>query len=766
MNNSTHFDSVSADTLLTTEPQCAEQRQLVRAIRLGFAVVLGLTVILGGIGLHQLNSVNASMSKIVTVNNSKIALASAMRDAIRLRALSINKMLSTRDYFKRDEELIKFYDYARNYREARAQLIALGMDEREKAIIEKLARYAQASQPLVRQAAELLMDGALPADFDRRFEQATLEQEKLLELLDESIELQKQYANQALAAAKRKFEYTMASFLLVLTVLLSIGIVIARVVVHYAANKNQALTLKNLELQKARAKADETTRAKSEFLANMSHEIRTPLTSIIGFSETLTEANLSAEDRRRAVLAIRNSGRHLFDIINDVLDISKIEAGKLETESIEVSPVELVKDTVCIVGQKATERGLRIRTQFDLPLPKNIISDPFRLKQILLNLCGNAVKFTSEGTITISLGYDSATRQMIFSVTDTGIGMTQEQVAHVFAPFHQADKSTSRYYGGTGLGLSISKQLAQRLGGDITCRSEVGKGTQFTLRIAAGEPESLQWLEDVEGETDYCAQPSMPITTPQLSGRVLLAEDTPDIQALITMLLKKAGLSVKAVDNGADALQCAMRERYDLIIMDMQMPVMDGLSAIQQLRQSGIEQPIVSLTANATQDDKNRCLRAGADNFVVKPVDVVLFYNLLSQYLPEQPQSVELASEAKSKSAFRDPVSPAADITPIDDEMQHMINGFVNRLPATVQEITAQYRHKQWRELAVSSHRLKGAGGAFGFPELSEISDQIMAHVRHGDHDDARDNELPKHDLQELIDRLNHRCQQITKKAG
>jgi signal transduction histidine kinase/DNA-binding response OmpR family regulator len=769
VNDPTPFDTASIDSRLTTEPQCAEQKQLVRAIRLGFAVVLGLTVILGGIGLYQLNSVNASMSKIVTVNNSKIALASAMRDAIRLRALSINKMLATRDYFKRDEELLKFYDYARNYREAREQLIAMGMDRREKAIIEKLAYYTQSSQPLVRQAAELLMNGALPGDFNHLFEQAALKQEELLELLDESIELQKEYANAALAAARRKFEYTMASFLLVLTVLLSIGIVIARVVVHYAGNKNKALALKNLELEIARTKADDTTRAKSEFLANMSHEIRTPLTSIIGFSETLADVDLSAQDRRRAVAAIRNSGRHLFDIINDVLDISKIEAGKLEMEAIEVSPMDLVQDTVCIVEQKATERGLQIRTQFDLPLPKTIISDPMRIKQILLNLCGNAVKFTQSGSITVGLGFDAAARQMIFSVTDTGIGMTPEQVAQVFAPFHQADKSTSRYYGGTGLGLSISKQLAQRLGGDIICDSELGNGTRFTLRVAAGETDTAQWIEELDAPNDYCAQPAARIAPPQLCGRVLLAEDTPDIQALIKMLLKKTGLAVKAVDNGADALQQALRERYDLVVMDMQMPVMDGLAAIQQLRQSGFDQPIVALTANATQEDKNRCIHAGADNFVVKPVDVAVFYNILSQYLPEQPLQPlpqDTPQRVQEHSVAAAPSVLAADVAAIDDEMQRMVNDFVHRLPVTVQEITTYYQNKQWRELAISSHRLKGAGGAFGFPELSEISDQIMAHARQSFDADVQDFQPSKNDLPELVERLNHRCQQITKKAG
>ncbi|WP_455211760.1 ATP-binding protein [Kaarinaea lacus] len=759
------------ESQLSTVPQSAEQKQLVRAIRLGFSVVLALTVILGGIGLYQLNSVNASMSKIVTVNNNKIALASAMRDAIRLRSLSINKMLATQDYFKRDEEILKFYDYARSYREAREHLIALGMDMREQAIIEKLAQHAQFSQPLVRQVAELLMEDTLPRDFNRLFRKATEKQEELLELLDESIELQKEYANQALAAAQFKFEYTMASFLLLLTVLLAIGIVIARIVVHYVGNKNKALALKNLELQKARAKADDTTRAKSEFLAKMSHEIRTPLTTIIGFSETLVDVQLNANERQRAVRAIQNSGKHLYDIINDILDISKIEAGKLEIESIAVSPIDVVKDTVCIVEQKATARGLQIHTEFNIPLPKTIVTDPTRLKQILLNLCGNAVKFTQSGNITIGLAFDPQNLQMIFTVTDTGIGMTQKQVDEVFAPFHQADKSTTRYYGGTGLGLSISKQLAQRLGGDITCSSEVDKGTRFTVSVSAGDQLPGEWIYEAGNETEFCATPVQPMVTPQLCGHILLAEDTPDIQALIRMLLEKAGLSVTAVDNGADAVQEASKASYDLIVMDMQMPVLDGVSAIKQLRKSGVEKPIMALTANATQEDKNRCLVAGADDFVVKPVDVAIFYNVLCQYLPEKQynkldnkSSIEIRIQAPSDVGTADSQAEAVDA--IDRELQQLINGFVNRLPETVREITTYYRQKKWQELSISSHRLKGAGGAFGFPELSEISSKIMEHVRQSGRDDERSFASADSHLQELIERLNQRCQQITKKAG
>ena len=735
-------------SLSETAPPNDEHSQLIRVVRHGFALLLTLTVILGGIGLYQLNSVNTSMS-VVSVNNAKITLALAMRDAIRLRALAINKMLATADYFKRDSELLKFYDYAQSYRDARDQLVAMDLDRRESDIIEKLTQQAKITQPVLRDIAELLMENQLPADFNRRFVQATQMQETLFELLDQSIALQREYANHAVAAAQTKYEYTVVSLMMVLALLLSIGVVVAQIVVRYVSGKNTLLALKNAQLQAARAKADEATQAKSRFLANMSHEIRTPLTTILGFSQSLADDELSAAERQRAALAIRNSGKHLYDMVNDVLDISKIEAGKLDVETVTVSPLEVVKDSLCIIESKAADRGLQIQLEYELPLPQTIQTDPLRLKQILLNLCANAVKFTETGGITIELGFDANTRHMVFWVRDTGIGMTGEQVDKVFLPFQQADKSTSRSYGGTGLGLSISKQLAQRLGGDLQCRSEVDKGTTFTLRIPEGEPEPTQWISEPPKHYDMKSPESRINDIPSLHGRVLLAEDMPDIRALILMYLQRAGLDVVAVANGQEAVQEVSCRRFDLVLMDMQMPVMDGLTAIRKIRSQGINTPIVALTANATREDKHRCLSSGADNFLTKPVEMEQFYLLLAQYLSPDAVTATGGEEAST-------VSSQTEADDFERQMQQLVDSFLQGLPQAVNEITTYYRGKHWQELLSSSHRLKGAGGAFGYPELSEISKDIMEKAKQHNHQA----------LQELIDRLNQRCRQITRKAG
>ncbi|WP_455204432.1 histidine kinase dimerization/phospho-acceptor domain-containing protein, partial [Kaarinaea lacus] len=280
------------------------QRQLLSTVRFGFALVLALALIIGGVALYQLYHVNASMSSVVKVNNAKTELAFVMRDAIRLRALTLNQMLASDDYFKRDQDLLRFYDFARIYRQAREQFEALATDRHERELLEKLSQHALVSQPLNRLAAEYLLATDVPANFHEIMAAAQTQQEQLLDLLDESVKLQKQYAHQALSAAQQKYRYTVVSLLAVVLVLLSIGAMVAHKVVRYVGEKNRDLAENNAQLERANENTRKATRAKSEFLASMSHEIRTPLTTILGFSETLLEPDLSSDEQYKAVTAI------------------------------------------------------------------------------------------------------------------------------------------------------------------------------------------------------------------------------------------------------------------------------------------------------------------------------------------------------------------------------------------------------------------------------------------------------------------------------
>lgn len=412
-----------------------------------------------------------------------------------------------------------------------------------------------------------------------------------------------------------------------------------------AAEQSLRETMEQLENQtivanKLAAEAEAANIAKSEFLANMSHEIRTPLTAILGFSETLLDS-LQDPKNQDAASTIKRNGEHLLGIINDILDLSKVESGKMTIETIRQNPMQIIADVASLMKVKADGAGLVLGFEYLGEIPQTIQTDPTRLRQILINLIGNAIKFTEVGGVRLVTSFVNDKRKPVlqFDVIDTGIGLTPEQIDRLFQPFSQADNSTTRKFGGTGLGLSISKRFAKMLGGDIEIvDTHPGIGTRFRLTISTGPLDGVNMIrnpaaafmenqeEAASGEGEIGIE----------GMRILLAEDGPDNQRLISHVLRKAGADVTVKENGQLAIEAALAARdegypFDAILMDMQMPVMDGYQATRSLRELRYYGPIIALTANAMDGDREKCIKAGCDDYATKPINRKKLVSIIAQ---------------------------------------------------------------------------------------------------------------------------------------
>lgn len=489
-------------------------------------------------------------------------------------------------------------------------------------------------------------------------------------------------------------------------------------------------------LRAAKEEAEAANRAKSEFLANMSHEIRTPMNAVLGFTELLRRGfGRNERELARHLETIHRSGKHLLDLVDDILDLSKVEAGQITLDKTACGPHRIVQDALAELALEAEEKGVRLSMRLRTPVPERVQSDPARLRQVILNLVGNALKFTEQGAVEVSLSCDGTSYAI--EVLDTGIGMDAARVEAMFEPFTQADGSILRRYGGTGLGLAISRRLARALGGNLRGASEPGVGTCMVFTFVTGPLEGVAYLDEAQGSRWPAVRPRpRRVRWRMPTHRVLVVDDAPENRELLSLVLRETGLLVDEADNGRAALGKLAAAEYQLVLMDMEMPGMDGYAATREIRRRGSQVPVVAVTAHAMKGHEEQVLGAGCSSCLTKPLDIDQLLQHVASLLGGAEQEAPVTAPA---SIFIELWPPAAAPAPIrsrfadDQRLAPIVRKFAGRLRQQLQLAEVALRQGDLPQVEQVSHWLAGSAGTVGYDALTAPARELEAAVRAGD---------------------------------